>query len=91
MRVTIQRVTEAYVKINNVVVAEIKKGILLFIGVENEDTFDDINWLTNKISKLRIFPDNNTPMNKSVVDVNGDIIVVSQFTLQANIKKSHLG
>ena len=89
MRVTIQRVAKADVKINEVSVAEIKKGILIFLGIENKDSFADIKWLTNKISKLRIFPDDKVPMNKSVLDINGDIIVVSQFTLFASTRKGN--
>ncbi|MBK21533.1 MAG: D-tyrosyl-tRNA(Tyr) deacylase [Flavobacteriales bacterium] len=89
MRVTIQRVSEASVRINDVVVAEIERGILVLVGIKNEDTFEDINWLTSKISKLRIFPDEKAPMNKSIIDVNGDIIVVSQFTLFASTKKGN--
>ena len=89
MRVTIQRVAKADVKINEVSVAEIKKGILIFLGIENKDSFADIKWLTNKISKLRIFTDDKVPMNKSVLDINGDIIVVSQFTLFASTRKGN--
>ena len=89
MRVNIQRVTEAAVKINEVTIGEIKKGILVLLGIENEDNLEDIKWLTQKISKLRIFPDTKAPMNKSVLDINGDIIVVSQFTLFASTKKGN--
>ena len=89
MRVTIQRVSEASIKINDVTVAEIKKGMLVLLGVENKDTFEDINWLTNKISKLRIFQDDKSLMNKSIMDINGDILVVSQFTLFASTKKGN--
>ena len=89
MRVTIQRVSEASVRINDVVVAEIERGMLVLLGIQNEDTFEDINWLTNKISKLRIFPDEKAQMNKNIIDVNGDILVVSQFTLFASTKKGN--
>jgi D-tyrosyl-tRNA(Tyr) deacylase len=89
MRVTIQRVTEASVKINNVIVAEIQKGMLVLLGIENEDTYEDVNWLTRKISKLRIFPDDKAQMNKSVMEINGEILVVSQFTLFARTKKGN--
>ncbi len=89
MRVTIQRVTEAVVKINEITVGEIQKGLLVLIGIENKDNFDDIKWLTQKIINLRIFPDKNAPMNKSVLDVNGEILVVSQFTLYASTKKGN--
>lgn len=89
MRVNIQRVSEAAVRINDVTVGEIQKGILILLGIEDKDTFDDIKWLTNKISKLRIFPDEKAPMNRSIIDINGDIIVVSQFTLFASTKKGN--
>jgi len=89
MRVTIQRVSEASIKINDVIFAEIKKGMLVLLGVENKDSIEDINWLTNKISKLRIFQDDKSMMNKSIMDINGDILVVSQFTLFASTKKGN--
>lgn len=89
MRVTIQRVAKASVKINEVTIAEIQEGILVFLGIENRDSIEDIKWLTNKISRLRIFPDNKVPMNKSVLDINGEIIVVSQFTLFASTRKGN--
>ena len=89
MRVVIQRVSKASVVINNAEVASIKKGLLVLLGIVNEDTKEDINWLTRKIANLRIFNDENGIMNKSVLDVNGDVIVVSQFTLHAVIKKGN--
>ncbi len=89
MRVTIQKVTEASVKINNVTIAEIQKGMLLLLGIENEDTIEDIHWLTNKISKLRIFADDKGQMNKNVLEINGQALVVSQFTLFASTKKGN--
>ena len=87
MRVVLQRVQEASVRIDGQVKADINKGLLLLLGVEAADTVEDIDWLCNKIVGLRIFSDNDGKMNLSVKDVEGDIIVVSQFTLHANIKK----
>jgi len=89
MKVVIQRVSQASVTINNKQVASIKPGLLVLLGVVNEDTQDDINWLCNKIVNLRIFADENEVMNKSLLDVAGDAIVVSQFTLHANTKKGN--
>lgn len=87
MRVVLQRVQEASVRIDGQVQAAINKGLLLLLGVEAADTSEDIDWLCNKIVGLRIFSDNDGKMNYSVKDIEGDIIVVSQFTLHANIKK----
>ena len=89
MRVVLQRVSEASVTISNKKVAEIKVGLLILIGIEDLDTNEDINWLVGKISNVRIFPDENEVMNLSVKDVNGEIIVVSQFTLHASTKKGN--
>ena len=89
MRVVIQKVREASVTINNKKVSEIGKGLLVLLGIENEDTTDDIDYLVKKTSQLRIFDDENGVMNLSVKDVNADIIVVSQFTLQASTKKGN--
>ncbi len=89
MKAVIQRVTEASVSIDNVIVSEIKNGLLVLIGIEPEDTTEDISWLTKKIVNLRIFNDENEVMNKSLIDVNGDAILVSQFTLQASTKKGN--
>lgn len=89
MRVILQRVTEASVTINNEKVASITKGLLILVGIEDLDTLDDIKWLTNKILNLRIFGDENDIMNLSVKDTDGDIIVVSQFTLHAATKKGN--
>lgn len=87
MKIVIQRVSEASVTINQIKVASIKKGMLLFVGIVEDDTEEDINFLVRKILKLRIFNDEDAVMNKSVVDINGDILVVSQFTLHAATKK----
>lgn len=87
MRVLIQRVREASVTINNQIFSSIGPGLLVFLGIEHEDLPDDVNWLTDKILKLRIFDDEQGVMNKSVMDVDGDILVISQFTLHASTKK----
>ena len=89
MRVLIQRVKKASVTINNEVYSLIDNGLLLFIGICDEDNGEDIEWLTKKISNLRIFDDENGVMNKSVMDIDGDILAVSQFTLMASTKKGN--
>lgn len=89
MRVVVQRVSEASVTIDGKIVASIEKGLLVLLGIVNEDTQEDINWLCNKIVNLRIFGDANDVMNNSLLDVNGDAVVVSQFTLHANTKKGN--
>ena len=89
MKVVIQRVTEASVTIDNNKVSEIKKGLLVLVGIEPDDATEDINWLTKKIVNLRVFNDEKDVMNKSLIDVNGDAILVSQFTLQASTKKGN--
>ncbi|MEO8253538.1 MAG: D-aminoacyl-tRNA deacylase [Flavobacterium sp.] len=89
MRVVIQRVAEASVTIDNLIVASIQKGLLVLVGIEDADTQEDVDWLTTKIAKIRIFGDENDVMNLSVQDVDGDIIVVSQFTLHAATKKGN--
>ncbi|MCO6148181.1 D-aminoacyl-tRNA deacylase [Flavobacterium sp. NRK1] len=89
MRAVIQRVSEASVTIEGNKVADIKTGLLILVGIEDADTKEDIEWLSSKIIKLRIFGDDEGLMNKSVEDVKGDIIVVSQFTLHAATKKGN--
>ncbi|MBT8267343.1 MAG: D-tyrosyl-tRNA(Tyr) deacylase [Bacteroidia bacterium] len=89
MKAVIQRVSKSSVTINNTKVAEIGNGLLILIGIVNEDTQNDIEWLSNKIVNLRIFNDDNEVMNNSLKDIDGEAIVVSQFTLQANTKKGH--
>lgn len=89
MRVVIQRVNLATVLINNIVESKIEKGLLIFLGIENADNNEDVMWLTNKISNLRIFDDAEGVMNQSVMDVGGDVMVVSQFTLHAKTKKGN--
>ncbi|MDP2542253.1 D-tyrosyl-tRNA(Tyr) deacylase [Tenacibaculum discolor] len=89
MKIVIQRVSKASVTIENKKVAEIQSGLLILLGIVNEDTQEDIKWLSNKITNLRIFNDNEGVMNKSIKDINGDIIAVSQFTLHASTKKGN--
>jgi D-aminoacyl-tRNA deacylase len=89
MRVVIQRVLKATVIIDGDIYSHIKKGLLIFIGIENDDNDIDINWLCNKIKGLRIFSDNLDAMNLSINEINGDILVVSQFTLFASTKKGN--
>jgi len=89
MRIVVQLVKQASVAVDNKVISEIKKGYLILLGIETEDTQEDINWLAGKIARLRIFKDENGIMNKSILDLNGDIIIVSQFTLQAKTKKGN--
>lgn len=89
MRVVIQRVSESAVVIDDAKVASINKGLLILLGIEMEDTKDDAVWLANKISQLRIFSDEEGVMNKSILEVNAEVIVVSQFTLHAKTKKGN--
>ena len=89
MKVVIQRVSLASVTIDAKIVADIKKGVLVFVGIEDADTQEDINWLCQKIINLRIFGDENEIMNLSVKEIDGEVIVVSQFTLHALTKKGN--
>lgn len=89
MRAVIQRVSRASVSIDGKVKSEIAWGLLILIGIENEDTQEDIQWLCGKIANLRIFNDEAGVMNRSVLDIEGDAIVVSQFTLHASTKKGN--
>jgi D-aminoacyl-tRNA deacylase len=89
MRVVVQKVKEASVTVQNKKIASIGTGLLVLVGIENEDTDHDIDYLVKKIAQLRIFDDENGVMNLSLKDVDGDIIVVSQFTLHANTKKGN--
>lgn len=89
MRVVIQRVTNASVTVEAKVVAEIQKGLLVFVGIEEADSQEDLDWLVTKITQLRIFNDENEVMNLSVQDIDGDVLVVSQFTLHAATKKGN--
>ena len=89
MKIVIQRVSEARVKVSDKIISEIKLGFLILLGVEKSDSKEDINWLVNKISNLRVFSDNELKMNLSIKDIKGEIIVVSQFTLHAKTKKGN--
>ncbi len=89
MKVILQRVSSASVTIDSTIVANIQKGLLVLVGIEYADSQEDIHWLSQKIVNLRIFGDENDIMNLSVKDIQGDIIVVSQFTLHANTKKGN--
>lgn len=89
MKVVIQRVSKGSVTIEGKLVASIGNGLLILLGIIDEDSPDDIKWLSNKIVNLRIFEDENGVMNKSIFDVQGDVIVVSQFTLHASTKKGN--
>ena len=89
MRVLIQRVRQASVKVDEKITGEIKQGFLLLVGFENADTDEDLTWTANKISALRIFDDENGVMNKSILEVEGEILCVSQFTLFAMTKKGN--
>ena len=89
MRLVIQRVSEASVTIEGKKKSQIEQGLLILIGIAEDDSSEDIDWLVKKVLNMRIFDDENGVMNKSVNDVNGDIIVVSQFTLMASCKKGN--
>ncbi|MEG0851227.1 MAG: D-aminoacyl-tRNA deacylase [Flavobacterium sp.] len=89
MKIVLQRVSEASVTVDGEKTADIKKGLLVLVGIEDADTQEDIDWLSGKIIKMRIFGDENDVMNCSVQDIDGDIIVVSQFTLHASTKKGN--
>ena len=89
MRILIQRVERASVTINNIRKSGISKGLLILLGIENLDNDEDIEWLINKAINLRIFDDENGVMNKSITDIDGEILVVSQFTLHASTKKGN--
>ena len=89
MRVVIQRVSKASVSIESKIVSEIDVGLLILLGIEIEDTKEDSLWLANKIAQLRIFSDSEGRMNNSILDIDGEVIVVSQFTLHAKTKKGN--
>ncbi|MBL6658045.1 MAG: D-tyrosyl-tRNA(Tyr) deacylase [Flavobacteriales bacterium] len=89
MRVVIQRVSEASVSIEGQIHSQIQYGLLILLGIENEDDSSDAEWLSKKIANLRIFSDENGQMNKSIIDVQGEVLVVSQFTLHAKTKKGN--
>ena len=89
MRLLIQRVTEASVTIEDKLKSKIEKGLLVFVGIENADDEKDIEYLSQKLLNLRIFNDENGVMNRSIIDINGEALVVSQFTLHASTKKGN--
>jgi len=89
MKAVIQRVSKASVTIEGDLVANINSGLLILLGIVEQDTQDDIDWLVNKISNCRIFNDGNQVMNRSLIDINGEALVVSQFTLHASTKKGN--
>ena len=89
MRVVIQKVTQASVSIENQIVASINKGLLVLVGIEDGDTNEDIAWLSSKIVNLRVFDDDKGVMNLSVKEVEGEVLIVSQFTLHASTKKGN--
>ena len=89
MKAVIQRVSKASVTIEGDLVANINSGLLILLGIVEQDTQDDIDWLVNKISNCRIFNDDNQVMNKSLIEINGEALVVSQFTLHASTKKGN--
>ena len=89
MRVVIQRTTQASVTIDGIVVSEIGQGLLVLVGIENDDAITDAQWLASKIVQMRIFSDGGGKMNLSVKDIDGDLLVVSQFTLHASTKKGN--
>jgi D-tyrosyl-tRNA(Tyr) deacylase len=89
MRVVIQRVSQASVTVEDEKISEIGKGMLILVGIEDSDNQEDIDWLANKVVQLRIFDDEQDVMNLSIKDIDGDILVVSQFTLHASTKKGN--
>lgn len=89
MRVVIQRVSRASVTVDKKIAGEIKEGLLVFAGFEDGDTAEDIEWISNKIIQMRLFNDHHGVMNKSVADIDGSILLISQFTLQASTKKGN--
>lgn len=89
MKTVIQRVTNANVKVDNEIVGEIKEGLLILLGISDEDTEKEVEQMVRKIMKLRIFTDNNGKMNLSIKDINGELLVISQFTLYADCTKGN--
>jgi D-tyrosyl-tRNA(Tyr) deacylase len=89
MKIVVQRVKEATVEIGNEISGTINKGLLIFLGIEHEDGQEDIDWLVKKIIHLRVFPDEQGKMNLSLKDIEGELLVVSQFTLHASVKKGN--
>lgn len=89
MRVVIQKVKSASVEVNDQLIGEINKGLVVLVGYESSDSIEDISWLVSKIVNMRIFDDSNGKLNLSVSDLNGEILLVSQFTLHASVKKGN--
>lgn len=89
MRAVIQRVQKASVEIDHEIKGKINKGLLILLGIEDADSSEDIEWLSGKISRLRVFDDENGVMNHSVMDADGEILLISQFTLHASTKKGN--
>jgi D-aminoacyl-tRNA deacylase len=89
MRAVLQRVTEASCKVDGEITGQIGPGFLVLLGIEDADTEDDLNWLANKIAGMRVFSDENSLMNKALADIDGDILLISQFTLLAQTKKGN--
>ena len=87
MRVVIQRVSEASVKVDGAIVGAIQAGLLVLLGIHNEDTLEDVQWISNKLVQMRIFDDADGVMNQSVLEIGGSILLISQFTLYAATKK----
>ena len=89
MRTIIQRVEKASVSVDGTIISKINQGLLILLGIEEEDSMDDVKWLVSKIVQMRIFSDEQNKMNLSVLDTNGEVLVVSQFTLHASTKKGN--
>jgi D-tyrosyl-tRNA(Tyr) deacylase len=89
MRAILQRVQNASVSINETIISEIKYGLLILLGIEVKDDLEDVEWITNKIARMRIFSDSEGKMNQSILELGGDILLVSQFTLFASTKKGN--
>jgi D-aminoacyl-tRNA deacylase len=89
MRIVLQRVKRAHVKVENNIVGQINNGLVVLVGVAADDTNSDIDWLATKLIQMRIFNDSDGKMNRSIIEINGDLLVVSQFTLFASTKKGN--
>ena len=89
MKVVIQRVQQASVIVEGMVISQIQKGLMVLVGIVNDDSPTDIEWISNKIVNMRLFEDDNEVMNKSILDIGGSILLVSQFTLHASTKKGN--
>ncbi|WP_447640013.1 MULTISPECIES: D-aminoacyl-tRNA deacylase [Chitinophagaceae] len=89
MRILIQRVKKASVMIEEEIVGNIEQGLLIFVGIEDADDSEDVVWLSNKIINIRLFNDEKGVMNKNILEINGDLLLVSQFTLHASVKKGN--